>query len=93
MSPKIFQLSLHNYLNKAQFGYSNLDQLWDVLTTTIENDEPEFLPSDMNFKKIMEPWLNFDGYPLVTVTRDYKNNYITIKQVSMPSLCLPIIRV
>lgn len=84
--PEIFQLSLHNYLKNSELGYSNFNQLWDVFTTTIQNNKPEILPEDINVKKIMEPWLRYEGYPLVTATRNYELNYITFKQVRHLSL-------
>ncbi|KAK7584258.1 hypothetical protein V9T40_005221 [Parthenolecanium corni] len=46
-----------SYLKNSELGYSNLNQLWDVFTTTIQNNKPEILPEDINIKKIMEPWL------------------------------------
>lgn len=37
-------------------------------------------PNDLALIDVMSSWINQPGYPVVTVTRDYKRNTATLKQ-------------
>lgn len=61
-------------LNCRSLSNSVPDNLWDNLDS-VAKDSLQF-----SLNKIMNPWINQHGYPLVTVTVDKK--YATFEQVS-----------
>lgn len=69
-----------NYLNKHKFGNAEQDDLWDSLTK--EAHKNAVLPNDLTVKTIMDTWTLQTGYPVITVTRDYKLKNADIDQVS-----------
>jgi aminopeptidase N len=40
-----------------------------------------FLPTDVTVKKLMDSWTRQDGFPVLTVTRNYTVGSATISQV------------
>ena len=57
--------------------------LWQILTSEARNSTSlkyGSLPEHSSVLSIVEDWLFSDGYPLVTVERDYKNNTILFRQ-------------
>lgn len=47
------------------------------------------LPHGISITEIMKTWTENAGYPLITVSRDAKNNAITIQQVSQDAKNFP----
>lgn len=64
----VFKDGLHNYL--IAFKYSNADQsdLWRYLQEASDKKN-----QTLNVKKVMDSWTLKEGFPLVTVIRDYNN--------------------
>ncbi len=59
------------------------DELWDTMTTAARNAKfpgYQLLPEGTSLKTILEEWIHSEGYPILTVTRDYSNNKITFSQ-------------
>jgi aminopeptidase N len=40
-----------------------------------------FLPTNVTVTQVMDSWTLQDGYPVLTVTRDYDNGSATVSQV------------
>ena len=73
-----FKEGLHNYLNS--FKYSNADQsdLWKHLQAASDKNVDKRLK--VNVTRIMDSWTLKEGYPLITVTRDYETNKVRFSQ-------------
>lgn len=57
--------------------------LWNALNWEARNASFTgygLLPEHGSIHSIVEDWLYSNGYPLVTVNRDYENNTITFRQ-------------
>ncbi|CAG2115119.1 unnamed protein product [Medioppia subpectinata] len=52
-----------NYLNAYRYDNAVQNDLWDYLTVAVNNS--------LNVKRVMDSWTLQDGYPVVTLTRDY----------------------
>lgn len=60
-------------------GTVETDDLWQALQETY-NEKNNNNDKHLDIKKIMNPWINQTGYPIVNITRDYKTNLINITQ-------------
>lgn len=67
-----------NYLQKHKYGNAEQDDLWASLTT--EAHKNKILPQNLTVKTVMDTWTLQTGYPVITVTRDYKKNTADITQ-------------
>lgn len=76
----VFRTSVANYLKKHRYGNAEQDDLWSALTQTAQSTG--VLQPNVTVKMIMDTWTVQTGYPLVTVTRDYEKNTLTVSQVS-----------
>ncbi len=61
-----------NYLNAWRYGNAVQDDLWNYLTLAAN--------SSVNVKKVMDSWTLQDGYPVVTLTRNYQNRKASLTQ-------------
>ncbi|XP_046438221.1 aminopeptidase N-like [Daphnia pulex] len=77
LGEKTFRQGLSNYLKSRQYGNAVQDDLWDALTKQAKVDKVP-LPTDV--KQIMDTWTLKMGFPVVTVTREYKNNSVFLSQ-------------
>lgn len=75
----VFQKSVADYLKKHKYNNAAQDDLWDALTRTAHAQG--VLQPNVTVKMIMDTWTVQTGYPLVTVTRDYESNAVTVTQV------------
>ncbi len=79
LGEEIFQKSVANYLKNHRYSNAAQDDLWSALTETAQ--AAGVLENNITVKMIMDTWTVQTGYPLVTVTRDYKNKMVTVTQV------------
>jgi aminopeptidase N len=79
LGEETFKQGLTNYLEAHKFGNARQDDLWQNLTLQAHQDRS--LPSHMTVKEIMDTWTLQTGYPVVTITRNYKNGSAYISQV------------
>jgi aminopeptidase N len=65
--------------------YSNAEEsdLWEALTEQIRETPASLLPGNVTVKQVMDTWMLQNGYPVVTVTRNYDDGSATISQVSI----------
>jgi len=75
----MFREGVSNYLNKYKYNNAVQDDLWEELTVVAHTEN--VLPTNVTVKEIMDTWTLQTGFPLLTVTRDYDKNTITITQV------------
>lgn len=81
LGEKTFKRGLTNYLQAHKFSSARQDDLWQQLTLQAHQDGS--LPLHMTVKEIMDTWTLQTGYPVVTVTRNYKNGSAYISQVRL----------
>lgn len=55
-----------NYLREMQYRSASPDDLFNGLQQAYDEDYPE---NDLNVSSLMNTWLNFGGFPVVTVSR------------------------
>jgi aminopeptidase N len=73
--------SLHWFsLFYRKYGSSTQNDLWEALTFQAHVDN--VLDSSMSVKEIMDTWTLQTGFPVVTVTRDYRTGMVHLKQVT-----------
>jgi aminopeptidase N len=65
--------------------YSNAEEsdLWEALTEQIRETPASLLPGNVTVKQVMDTWTLQNGYPVLTVTRNYNDGSATISQVSI----------
>lgn len=70
----LFNVSLHR-----SYNYTTRDYLYEHLNT--EAESAEVLPDDITVGQVLETWIVQEGYPIITVTRDYAGGTASIEQV------------
>lgn len=78
LGDEVFFRGISSYLKKYKFSNAEQDNLWQSLTEEAHNHE--VLAEDMSIKRIMDSWTLQTGYPIITVTRNYKNNSAEVTQ-------------
>lgn len=63
------------------YSSATRQDLWQALTEQAR--EEGFWGSDMSVETVMDTWTLQTGFPLVTVTRNYDEKTITVRQVSI----------
>ncbi|KAF2898341.1 hypothetical protein ILUMI_07835, partial [Ignelater luminosus] len=72
LTRQVFKKGLNIYLSKNKFKAATPSNLYDALQEAV----------DMKVSNIMETWDSNKGFPIITVTRDYKTRSLTITQKS-----------
>ncbi|XP_065203828.1 aminopeptidase N-like [Planococcus citri] len=78
LTNKVFKQGLSNYLTKKAYHSATQDDLWDALTE--EAHRVGVLENNVSVKQIMDTWTLQIGFPVITITRNYHNNTITVTQ-------------
>ncbi|XP_052749082.1 aminopeptidase N-like [Galleria mellonella] len=78
LGEEIFKKALHNYLVKYSYQNAEQDDLWRELTAV--SQEYGGLARNVSVKEVMDTWTTQTGYPLLTVSRDYSQNSLTVTQ-------------
>ncbi|KOC62990.1 Aminopeptidase N [Habropoda laboriosa] len=73
-----FKQGLTNYLNGKAYQSAEQNDLWDALTKQAHKDK--VLDSGVTVKEIMDTWTLQTGFPVVTVTRNYKTGAVMLMQ-------------
>lgn len=71
-----FRKGMHSYLEAFKYDNAEQDDLWRHLQAA--NDKYNDLKVDV--KQVMDSWTKQEGYPLVTVTRDYSTQSVRFSQ-------------
>ncbi|KAJ8664409.1 hypothetical protein QAD02_006071 [Eretmocerus hayati] len=81
LTDSIFQRGLQNYLNKKKDDCAGSDDLFQLIDeVAMVNRTLNLASKSATLDSIMDTWVNRAGYPLITVTRNYENNSIHLKQ-------------
>ncbi|XKL66949.1 hypothetical protein PGB90_010369 [Kerria lacca] len=78
LTKDVFKRGLNNYLTKKAYQSATQDDLWNALTE--EAHRTGVLEQNTTVKQIMDTWTLQTGFPLITVTRNYDTNYVTVSQ-------------
>ncbi|XP_059045599.1 aminopeptidase N-like [Achroia grisella] len=78
LGENIFKQALHNYLVKYSYQNAEQDDLWRELTAVSQAHGG--LARNVSVKEVMDTWTTQTGYPLLTVSRDYSRNSLTVTQ-------------
>lgn len=71
-------------------GNADVAAFWEAMTlNTTEDEQPD---SEAELSDIMNLWTTENGYPVVTVTRNYETGSAVIHQVPYSSYYIKIIR-
>ncbi|XP_075986564.1 aminopeptidase N-like [Anticarsia gemmatalis] len=73
-----FKKGIYNYLRKYSYRNAEQNDLWREMTAA--SKQYERLTRDVTVKEIMDTWTTQTGYPLLTVTRNYKDKTLTVRQ-------------
>ncbi|XP_050674889.1 aminopeptidase N-like isoform X2 [Leptidea sinapis] len=80
----VFRQALHNYLIKYSYKNAEQDDLWAELTRATQQHGG--LTRNVTVKQVMDTWTKQTGYPILTVSRDYGDQSLTISQKRYLSL-------
>jgi hypothetical protein len=63
--------------------YNNAEEgdLWEALTEEIRQKPRSSLPPNVTVKQLMDTWTLQEGYPVLTVTRNYSSGSAVLSQV------------
>lgn len=77
-----FRRGLNKYLIKWSYANAEQDDLWEALTLEATNSSKNssVLPNGLTVKDIMDTWTLQEGYPVVTVTRNYNDGSARLSQ-------------
>ncbi|XP_012230834.1 aminopeptidase N [Linepithema humile] len=78
LTTKVFKQGLTNYLNGKAYQSAEQNDLWYALTEQAHKDK--VLDPSVTVKQIMDTWTLQTGFPVITVTRNYKNRGVTLTQ-------------
>ncbi|XP_037950077.1 aminopeptidase N-like [Teleopsis dalmanni] len=73
-----FRTGVSNYLRKHAYSNAEQDNLWAALTESAHKFRA--IPTHFNIKLIMDSWTLQTGYPVITVSRDYKRKTAEVSQ-------------
>ena len=73
-----FKDALTLYLRNKQYSYATEDDLFASIDAIVKRDGT--LPANFNTSEIMKSWTRQSGYPILKVTRNYKDNTLEIHQ-------------
>jgi len=80
LTPQTFQNGLRNYLDRWKYGNTRPADLWAAFTLEAHKDNT--LSHHIHVSDIMAPWTLQQGFPLITVERDYATQTVVFTQVS-----------
>ncbi|KAL6262287.1 hypothetical protein P5V15_007381 [Pogonomyrmex californicus] len=78
LTTEVFKKGLSNYLNGKAYQSAEQNDLWYALTKQAHQDK--VLDPNVTVKEIMDTWTLQTGFPVVTVTRNYKNGSVSLTQ-------------
>jgi len=75
---EVFKQGIHNYLTALKYKNADQSDLWRYLQEA--SDKYNNGNRIVEVQKVMDSWTLKEGYPLVTVTRDYNSNKVRFSQ-------------
>lgn len=80
LTEDVLRRGLTRYLNKWKYSNAEEKDLWEALMEQIGETPGSLLPANVTVKQVMDSWTLQDGYPVITVTRDYSDGSATVSQ-------------
>lgn len=77
LTDEVFNSGITDYLNAKKYGDAEQRDLWSALT----NAAREKGSFDADVAVVMDSWTLQTGFPVLSITRDYKTGSITFRQV------------
>lgn len=81
LTEDVLRKGLTRYLNKWTYGNAEEGDLWEALTEEMRHTPTSSLPPNVTVKQVMDTWTLQEGYPVLTVTRDYSAGSAVLSQV------------
>ncbi|KAJ8664402.1 hypothetical protein QAD02_006064 [Eretmocerus hayati] len=78
LTESIFQRGLQNYINKKKEDSADSYDLFQLMDEVTPSSSTSSKPDKLS--QIMDTWVNRAGYPLITITRNYSDNSIHLRQ-------------
>ncbi|KAF5302440.1 hypothetical protein FQR65_LT08529 [Abscondita terminalis] len=78
ISEASFKKGINNYLRTRMFESTTIDNFWDSFSDIDPNTTT--IPDDVSIKQFIAPWITQDGYPIISVERNYENGSVVITQ-------------
>ncbi|XP_011876026.1 PREDICTED: aminopeptidase N-like isoform X3 [Vollenhovia emeryi] len=78
MTDEVFREGIITYLHYHTFAPVTFDNLWNVMQLVLSKSN--VLHRNFKIKEVMDSWVNYKQYPLVTVTRNYETGETIISQ-------------
>ncbi|XP_046962926.1 aminopeptidase N [Vanessa cardui] len=76
LTDDVFNAGITDYLNAKKFGDAEQRDLWSALTNAAR--EKDAFDADVGV--VMDSWTLQTGFPVLTISRDYKSGSITFRQ-------------
>ncbi|XP_011257619.1 aminopeptidase N isoform X2 [Camponotus floridanus] len=70
-----FRNGYRKFIARWSYSTANVDDFWEAMA-----EETVGLPAEITLSEMMNSWIMNHGYPLVSVTRDYKKGTAVIRQ-------------
>ncbi|XP_046393612.1 aminopeptidase N-like [Ischnura elegans] len=81
LGEETFRKGLISYLKKWSYSNAEQDDLWESLTEAAQsNGKDNPLPDGLTVKDVMDTWTLQEGYPVVTVIRNYTDGSARVSQ-------------
>ncbi|KDR09597.1 Aminopeptidase N, partial [Zootermopsis nevadensis] len=80
LTEEVLRKGLTRYLNKWQYSNAEENDLWQVLTEETLVSRESSLPDNVTVRQVMDTWTLQDGYPVLSVTRDYDDGSANLSQ-------------
>lgn len=80
LTEDVLRKGLTRYLNKWKYNNAEEKDLWEALMEQIRVTPGSFLPTNVSVTQVMDSWTLQDGYPVLTVTRNYNDGSATVSQ-------------
>ena len=77
----LFQFIIITILSCRKYNNAEETDLWEALMEQIRETPGSFLPNNVSVTQVMDSWTLQDGYPVLTVTRNYNDGSATVSQV------------
>ncbi|KAJ9590170.1 hypothetical protein L9F63_016709, partial [Diploptera punctata] len=81
ITEEVLRTGLTKYLNKWKYNNAEESDLWAALTDESRASKHRLLPENLSLEDVMDTWTLQDGYPVVTVTRDYEKGSAELSQM------------
>lgn len=72
---------VRNYIANFRFQVTSLNEMWEKFSLGENNGK--LLSEDVTFQNIIDSWIRKGGIAQIKITRNQKEKFVTIRQVSL----------